>query len=59
MPRTSKLPDETLQATVTVEAIFGSDVQKSVGMRVLTQFLEAWKQNVENAHKKNRITITQ
>ncbi len=42
---------------VKVEAVFGSDIQHDVSMKVLREFLEAWKMNVESAHKKNRITI--
>ena len=40
-----------------IEAVFGNDIQHDVSMKVLTQFLEAWKQNVEAAHKKNKISI--
>jgi hypothetical protein len=56
---TSHRPSRNSEKTVTIHANFGSDVQQSVGMRVLLQFLEAWKENIENAHKKNKVTITQ
>jgi hypothetical protein len=42
---------------VKIEATFGSDIQHDVSMKILTQFLEAWKMNVEGAHKKNSIVI--
>lgn len=58
MPRATKPPDKSFRASVTIEATFGSDMQKSVAMRVLTDFLEVWKQNVENAHEDNEINIT-
>jgi hypothetical protein len=48
-----------LQESITIAVTFGSDIQRDVGMRVLTQVLEAWKQNLECAHKRNRVTITQ
>ena len=43
---------------MTVEALFASDIQRDVSLRVLTQFLDAWKENVECAHAKNKVTIT-
>jgi hypothetical protein len=44
---------------ITIEARFGSDIQRDVSMRVLKEFLTAWKANVESAHKKNNITINE
>jgi len=49
---------EDLSRTITIEAIFGSEVQRDVAMRVLRQFLDAWRQNVEEAHQDNKVTIT-
>jgi hypothetical protein len=42
---------------VKIKASFGSDIQHDVCMKILREFLEAWKMNVESAHKKNRVTI--
>ena len=50
-------PMSKLNRLVTIEAAFGSDIQHDVSMKVLTQFLEAWKQIVEAAHNKNKISI--
>jgi len=44
---------------ITIEARFGSDIQRDVSMKVLKEFLTAWKANVESAHKKNNITINE
>jgi hypothetical protein len=43
---------------ITIDARFGSDIQRDVSLKVLKEFLGAWKANVESAHKKNNITIT-
>jgi hypothetical protein len=51
------MPKLSLIRLVRIEATFGSDIQHDVSMKVLTQFLEAWKMNVEGAHKKNSIVI--
>jgi hypothetical protein len=34
-------------------------MQLQVATRVLSEFLDAWKMNIEAAHKKNKIAITQ
>jgi len=47
-----------LNRLVRIEAEFASDVQHDVSMKVLTEFLEAWKNNVEAANKKNTVSIT-
>jgi hypothetical protein len=44
---------------ITIDTSFGSDIQREVSMKVLKEFLAAWKANVESAHKKNKITITE
>jgi hypothetical protein len=51
------MPQLRLMRLVKVEAAFGSDIQHDVSMKVLRDFLEAWKMNVESAHKKNKIAI--
>jgi hypothetical protein len=51
------MPQLSLIRLVRIEAAFGSDTQHDVSMKVLREFLEAWKMNVESAHKKNRVTI--
>ena len=45
--------------TLTISAAFGSDIQRDVSMRVLREFLDAWKQNVEVAHRRNKIRISE
>lgn len=52
------MPQVSHLRLVKIEATFGSDIQHDVSMKVLTQFLEAWKMNVEAAHKKNSVVIT-
>ena len=44
--------------TVTIEAVFGSGIQREVAMKILGEFLDAWKANVEASHKKNRVTVS-
>jgi hypothetical protein len=45
-------------SVVKIETAFGSDVQQGVAMRVLEDFLTAWKNNVEASHEKNMVVIT-
>jgi hypothetical protein len=52
-PRNGKI-----HRSVTIQAVFASDIQRDVAMRVLAELLEAWKANVESSHKRNIITIT-
>ena len=60
--RSTKPSQDSLMAPlnrlVRIEAAFASDVQHDVSMRVLTEFLEAWKKNVEAANKKNAVSIS-
>jgi hypothetical protein len=51
------MPQLSLIRLIRIEAVFGSDVQHDVSLKVLREFLEAWKMNVQSAHKKNKITI--
>lgn len=51
------MPQLSLNHLVRIEAAFGSDIQRDVSMKILREFLEAWKTNVQSAHKKNRVTI--
>jgi hypothetical protein len=48
-----------LKHRISVEASFGSEIQRDVSLRVLREFLEAWRLNVESAHKKNEIIISE
>jgi hypothetical protein len=43
--------------SVTIEARFGSEMQHTVAVRLLDQFLAAWKEATESHHKKNSIRI--
>ena len=44
--------------TVTIKAIFGSDMQRNVAMRVLRGPLDEWKTYTQGRHTRNRISIT-
>ena len=57
MPTPPGSANATLSATVTIEATFGSDIQRDVFLRVLREFLDAWKQNVESAHQTNTLRL--
>jgi hypothetical protein len=46
-----------LRLSVTIDARFGSDIQCTVAMRLLDQFLATWKEDAESRHKKNSISI--
>jgi hypothetical protein len=48
-----------LRLSVTIDARFGSEMQRTVAMRLLDQFLAAWKEAAESHHKKNSIRIIQ
>ena len=48
-----------LRHSVTIDAMFGSEMQRTVAMRLLDQFLAAWKEAAESHHKKNSIRIIQ
>jgi hypothetical protein len=56
-PPTAKKSD--LRQSVMIEASFGSEIQCTVAMRLLDQFLAAWKEATESHHKKNSIRIIQ
>ena len=45
--------------TVTIEGVCGSELQREIAMRTLTELLEIWRREVESRHKKNKITITE
>ena len=57
MPTPPGSADSMLSATVTIEATFGSQIQRDVSVKVLREFLDAWKQNVESIHNRNRVII--
>ena len=48
-----------LRHSVTIDARFGSEMQGTVAMRLLDQFLAVWKEAAESHHKKNSIRIIQ
>lgn len=47
-----------LHVSIMIDATFGSEIQRDVSLKVLKEFLEAWTQNVESSHKKNRVAIS-
>jgi hypothetical protein len=48
----------TFTHTITIVATFGSDIQHDVSMRVIKEYLEAWRANVLAGHSRNKVTIT-
>ena len=58
MPTTPDQPKPLLHVSITIEATFGSKIQRDVSVKVLKQFLAAWTQNVETSHKQNKVTTT-
>jgi len=46
-----------LRYSVTIDARFGSDLQRTVATRLLDQFLATWKEDAESRHKNNCIRI--
>ena len=48
-----------LKETVTIQMTFGSEIQRAVSLKTLRQLLREWQKTVEDAHKKNNITITE
>ncbi|HKE24296.1 MAG TPA: hypothetical protein VKB88_18165 [Bryobacteraceae bacterium] len=58
MATTPDQPKPSLHVSIMIEATFGSEIQRDVSLKVLKQFLGAWTQNVQAAHKNNRVTIT-
>jgi hypothetical protein len=50
---------KSLRRSVTIDASFGSEMQRTVAMRLLDQFLVAWKEAAESHHKNNSIRIIQ
>jgi hypothetical protein len=57
--KTAQMKKRDFQYSVTIDATFGSEIQHTVGMRLLDQFLATWKDEAESRHKKNSITIIQ
>jgi hypothetical protein len=46
-----------LRHSVTIDATFGSEMQRDVALRLLDQLLASWKEMAESHHKKNVIKI--
>jgi hypothetical protein len=44
--------------SVMITGILGSELQREIAMRTLTDILAIWQREVESRHKKNKITIT-
>jgi hypothetical protein len=45
------------QISFRIDATFATEIQRDVAMKLLNDFLQAWKVNVEEAHERNRVTI--
>jgi len=43
--------------SVSIEALFVSAIQRTVSLKLLSEFLIAWKQNVEAADPRNKVVI--
>jgi hypothetical protein len=48
----------TFTHTITIKTTFGSDIQHDVSMRVIKEYLEAWRATVLAGHPRNKVTIT-
>jgi hypothetical protein len=48
-----------LKHRICVEVSFGSEIQRDVSLRVLREYLEAFKTSVESAHKRNEVIISE
>ena len=49
---------KSIEETLTIHMVFGSEMQRSVHMNALRLFLIAWQHVFEAGHQKNKITIT-
>ena len=54
-PKHQKLP---VHRRVTIAGTFGSDMQREIALRTLTDLLVIWQREVESHHKKNKLTVT-
>jgi hypothetical protein len=43
--------------TIKIDARWGSDLQKSVGLSTLDQMLKGWREALEPRHQGNKISI--
>ena len=57
MASEAKSQKPAVQISVRIDASFASEIQRGVAMKLLKDFLQAWKTNVEEADKRNRVTI--
>ena len=54
-PKHNKLP---VHRRVTIAGTFGSEMQRQIALRTLTNLLVIWQREVESQHKKNKLKIT-
>ena len=54
-PKRQKLP---VHRRVTIAGSFGSEMQRQIALRTLTNLLVIWQREVESHHKKNKLNIT-
>lgn len=54
-PKRQKLP---IHRRVTVAGTFGSEMQRQIALRTLTDLLVILQREVESRHKKNKLTVT-
>jgi hypothetical protein len=57
--KTCEPPNTRLHHVVTVDAAFGSDIQRDVALRTLSRMLMVWKETVEGSHKDNKVTLSE
>ena len=43
---------------MTIAGTFGSEMQREIALRTLTDLLAIWQREVESRHKKNKLTVT-
>ena len=61
MPTPTKSPKRQKQPVhrlVTIAGAFGSEMQREIALRTLTELLVIWQREVESRHKENKLTIT-
>jgi len=47
----------TFPISIRIDATFSTEIQSDVAMKLLNDFFQAWKVNVEEARESNRVAI--
>jgi len=54
MAKPARAPE---RISVSIDASFIGPIQRNVSVRILREFLAAWKKNVESANARNKVVI--